>query len=253
MALSVVQSSGAVGNNGAASVAPAISTTTAGNLLVLLVYQGVAVAETVAYSVSDSRSQTWTSVVSEYVDNLDTGGQVAIWCVEDSLSVTSVTVTQTTGGSRNCLGVQFFEVSGAALSAAVDQTASNYGFDTNPSVTASETTNPSEIAFGLMAIGLDTSGAVSISSITSGWTNETQLNPQATESTIPSKTGYAAAQPSYQILSSEEVLTFGGSASAETAWGAVIATFVAAGGGPPTFTVPPPYIANQAVQRAATW
>lgn len=68
---------------------------------------------------------------------------------------------------------------------------------------------------------------------------------------MPAAAG-TVAYGAYIVVSATGVQTFAGTWSSASYLMCLIVTFKAASAGP-TFLARPPYIANQAVQRAATW
>src|ERR1035437_8372110 len=204
MALSVVQAVGAAptGTGGFTTASPAISTVTAGDLVVCAVMGGAANGTGYTLSVTDSASQSWTSGASAIVYAAYFG--VAIFYKANSAAITTVTAHNGTSGTDNGLACQFFEIAGAATTTPADVTDTAKGATSSTAMTVTAggaTAQANDIAVG--AFGSWSNVATdSVSGVTAGWSAKTALHGEC--GTVPY---WPALFPYYQILSSTATLT----------------------------------------------
>lgn len=135
MAIAFVQAK----NNSAVGTATTVTiTTTTGNLLVLVVYEGVNSTSTM--SVTDTAGNTWTQV-GGYVTS--SGDRFAMFYSPGASSVTSVTATWS-GGISATVPVVVIEFSGVATGTPLDSNAAN-------PATSSGTTSATSITSGSLS------------------------------------------------------------------------------------------------------
>jgi len=231
MALSVIQDW--PGTESAASTtltATTGTTTLAGDLIVVCI--GVHTSGVSVTGVTDGAGNTYTKDVAATHSTMD--GE--IWWTANATATIAVTVTVSASAD---IVITVLEIGGAATSSPADVAAAAGSFGTAPASGSTATTaQADEIAIALITW----QGSATLSGQTAGYT-------LLTEASSASPTNIQAA---YQILAATGTQSYGGTLSASAAEVAAVATFKAASSGP-TFLARPPYIANQAVQRAATW
>jgi hypothetical protein len=228
-----------------ASIAPSISATTAGNLLVA-VFALFGSGTLAGVAISDSASQTWTAGPTAVIKG-STAGELVMFYKANSSSITTVTFKNTTSGGDLMAGC-FFEIAGCATTSPADVTATaTTGGTSNkaPTVTGAALAQAVEIAIG--GIGWESGSSETISSVTTGWNLETFLAPGS----VPNS--FVLLQPVYQITSATTALTLAGtiSATGSSWWGDVFMTFKAAAAAAGYF--PPVRAFGYAVNRASDW
>src|SRR5205823_4245404 len=93
-------------------------TTKPGDLLVAFVRESSNATDN--FTVTDSAGQTWALTASGYKNESDTGPRIGMFYLTNSAAVTSVTVHYATSGGVIKPGIMVMEISGAAVSGALD-------------------------------------------------------------------------------------------------------------------------------------
>jgi len=189
-------------------------------------------------TVADSKSNTYTLRVAQS----DSGGGDYTFHF-DSVNIGTALVSGDTitvsYGSASPTEVFFAADEGSGITA-FDKGAgaggSAQGYTSYSSGSTATTTAANELLWGI--VGMQTAG--SNPTWASGWTALAQL----TNSTDLLSTAY-------RVVSATGAYAASGTMSATNAYMAIIGTYK--GSTAPTFLAPPPYVANQAPQRAATW
>ena len=198
-----------------------VPSTTAGNCLVVCVF---------LYDAAGGSARTVSGItIGGSADNFGSSASVAagsssantgraeIWCDPDCAGGQTslvVTLSGALGGSLIGFCVQYYEISGLALSSVADQTAGNAGASSASwtSTATGSTSQASEIAIGMT--GNFGGSTVTITGPGSPWTNETQLNAGMD----------AALLSGYDILSSTGTATYSGSLSTSEPYAAAVVT-----------------------------
>jgi hypothetical protein len=187
-----------------------------------------------------SSAENWAEGVEQ--DDTSNTAATAIWTDEATpgggtlVAVTCAFGATATPANSCVVFVDVFEVSGAALSSAVDQVsigAAGQDSEAWSSGATPVTAQASELAIGAMTI-TPLSGALTITGPASPWVNEAPLSGTV-EFGGSSFNCYAAC--GYQPLAAKQAVTYAGTASESGLWNAVVLTLKAAPSG--TVTVAP--------------
>jgi len=190
MAISVVQSVSSSANS-ATSISQTITSTWAGNLLLI------------AYSVSNSSVGTTISVTggttqtfTQFITTLNSGntGQTDAWYVKNCASgTTQIKVARNSGSGQ--MSIVVTEVSGIDTTAPLDKQISSTASGTTG--TTATTTQASEFWWAVfMSASSGAGGLPSVSAISSPWTSD-----QATNSTLGAGNTDVSLGTAYQIVS----------------------------------------------------
>lgn len=226
MAIAVAQNLGTQHFSASSGNATFGSSTTTGNLIVVVVHGERAGAQVDVPTITDSKSNTYTQAVDS---GLTTGVSVTnrsqIFYKENATGGASHQITVTFAGSRGCVW-SAFEISGALTASSLDQVSSAKGTvaGTDASVgPSSATTQADEIVIVGAGTRADTSANIVMTAASSGYTNVALEQDASTYGTggsidykIVSATGTQSASWSHS-----NTLAF-------TEWHAVLATFKAA-------------------------
>lgn len=176
-------------------------------------------SSTATASISSSPANTWSTDIGP-ITHGTAARRVQVWHADNVASgSTAITVTFSASVTNACAG---HESSGLATSASFDQSSSGTGTDNSPNSGATPTTTvANEYLFGFAAGGTDSAP----------WTAGT--NYTLRESSTNPNPGYASED---QIVSATGAYTatFTSSGAGGTSWIAIITTYKAASGAPPS-------------------
>jgi hypothetical protein len=204
------------------------STTTSGNMIVVMVAFGATVASTLA--VSDNKGNTYGSAAVTTISSSNTDRAAIFFCPSiTGGSSHQITVTNSGGGTSFGGAVWITEVSGQDPSTPLDKTGSNNADitsgNTSYAVSTSALSQATEIAF---AVGVAFSGNDTLANPSSPWLSGYLINDNAGDTNDNAGV--------YQIVNSTTALTstwtFSSGSSSPSA--AVIATFKQASSSGPT-------------------